>query len=125
MLDASAALLALMNAGAAREALADEQLHAPQLIDSEIASGLRRQVLAGGLGVEQARLMLGIWQRMGISRYPSVAMLERIWDLRDNLSAYDATYVALAEELGCGLLTADARLSRAPRVRCPVTTVSG
>ncbi|MBA2239982.1 MAG: PIN domain-containing protein [Solirubrobacterales bacterium] len=46
-----------------------------------------------------------------------------MWQLRENLSAYDATYVALAEALGCPLITADARLSRAPGLRCPVTVV--
>jgi len=59
----------------------------------------------------------------GISRYPGVAVLSRVWELRENLSAYNATYVALAEGLGCALLTADRRLGRAPGLRCPVTTV--
>ena len=125
VLDASAALAGLMNAGAARSAMAGEQLHAPHLIDSEVASGMRRQVAAGNVGLEQARSMLRTWQAIGISRYPAVGMLGRVWELRDNLSAYDATYVALAEGLGCALLTADARLSRATGVRCPVTTVPG
>jgi predicted nucleic acid-binding protein len=49
--------------------------------------------------------------------------LDRIWELRDNVSAYDAGYVALAEALGCGLLTADGRLAGAPGVRCPITVV--
>jgi predicted nucleic acid-binding protein len=52
-----------------------------------------------------------------------VALLGRIWQLRHNLSAYDATYVALAEALGCALLTADARLAAAPGVACDVTVV--
>jgi predicted nucleic acid-binding protein len=51
------------------------------------------------------------------------ALLDRVWHLRENLSAYDATYVALAETLGCSLVTADARLSRAPGVQCAVTVV--
>jgi len=50
-------------------------------------------------------------------------VLDRIWELRDNLSAYDAGYIALAERLGCALVTADARLSRALGIRCPVTVV--
>ena len=50
-------------------------------------------------------------------------LLDRAWELRESLSAYDASYVALAELLGCNLLTADARLSRAPGVRCPITLV--
>ena len=58
-----------------------------------------------------------------MTRYPVFALLDRVWELRDNLSAYDASYVALAELLGCSLLTADARLSRAPGIRCPITVV--
>ena len=58
------------------------------------------------------------------SRYAVFGVLDRIWELRDNVSACDASYVALAESLGCSLLTADGRLGRAPGVRCPVTVVS-
>src|SRR5262249_26228875 len=106
VVDASAALSALMNDGAARRAIAREQLATPHLIDSEIASGLRRQIAAGGVGIEDAVSMVRVWQAIGISRYPGVSMLGRVLELRDNLSAYDATYVALAEGLGCALLTA-------------------
>ena len=56
-------------------------------------------------------------------RYPHDVLLERIWELRDNLTAYDACYVALAETLDCCLVTADARISRAPGIRCPITVV--
>ena len=100
VLDASAALAALMNAGAARAVVGGEQLHAPHLIDPEIANALRRRVTGGDVEVGEARAILDAWQAMGVSRYPSVGMLARIWELRDNLSAYDATYVALAEVLG-------------------------
>ena len=58
-----------------------------------------------------------------MTRYPVFSFLDRVWELRDNLSAYDASYVALAELLNCSLLTADARLSRAPGIRCPITVV--
>jgi predicted nucleic acid-binding protein len=123
VVDASAALSALMNAGAARDAIAAEDLHAPHLIDVEIANALRRQLASGALGVPQARRTIQVWKAIGVSRYTSVGMLDRIWALRENLSAYDASYIALAEALGCELLTADGRLSRAPGVRCPVATV--
>jgi predicted nucleic acid-binding protein len=123
VLDASAALSALLTAGAARSAIAEEQLHAPHLIDSEVANVLRRRVATGALGTEEGRVILSTWQALGIIRYPAVAMLTRIWELRENLSAYDATYVALAEALDCPLVTADKRLSRAAGIRCPVTTV--
>jgi len=59
----------------------------------------------------------------GITWYPTFSMLDRVWELRDNHSAYDASYVALAELLDCALLTADARLGRAPGIGCPVTLV--
>jgi predicted nucleic acid-binding protein len=123
VVDTSAALSALLNEGAARSALASEQLHVPHLIDSEIANGLRRRVSAHQLRASDGWRMLAVWCRLGITRYPTFAILDRIWELRDNLSAYDASYVALAELLGCALLTADARLSRAPGIGCAVTVV--
>ncbi len=123
VIDASAALSALLNAGPAREAVATEQLHAPHLIDSEVASGMRHRVSAQTLAADAGWVALDSWRRLGMTRYPVFSLLERIWDLRDNLSAYDASYVALAELLGCSLLTADARLSRAPGMRCPITVV--
>jgi predicted nucleic acid-binding protein len=58
-----------------------------------------------------------------MSRYPVFSLLDRVWELRDNLSAYDASYVALAEALNCNLVTADRRLSRAPMIRCAVLTM--
>jgi predicted nucleic acid-binding protein len=59
-----------------------------------------------------------------MTRYAVFSLLERVWALRENVSAYDGSYVALAESLGCALLTADQRLARAPGVRCSVTVVS-
>jgi len=123
VVDASAALSALLNAGPARSALADQQLHAPHLIDSEVANGLRRSVAAQRLSADAGWTALDVFRRLGITRYPVFALLDRVWELRDNLSAYDASYVALAELLDCNLLTADARLSRAPGIRCPITIV--
>lgn len=121
--DASAAVSALLNAGPARRALSDEQLHAPHLIDSEIANALRRQVLGQRLAVDAAWSALDHWRRLGVTRYPVVGLLDRVWELRESVSAYDAAYIALAEALNCTLLTADARLSRAPGSRCPITVV--
>jgi predicted nucleic acid-binding protein len=125
VVDASAALSALLNAGPARRALADQQVHAPHLIDIEVASGLRRTVHAERLSADAGWAALHTFRRLGVTRYPSAALLDRVWDLRENLSAYDACYVALAEFLECDLLTADARLSRAPGVRCAMTVVPG
>lgn len=125
VVDASAALSALLNAGPARRALASEQLHAPHLIDSEVANGLRRRVAAQDLEAAAGWAALNAMRRLGMTRYPGFSILDRVWELRDNLSAYDASYVALAELLDCNLLTADARLGRAPGIRCPVTVVPG
>lgn len=121
VVDASAALSALLNTGPARVTLANEQLHAPHLVDSEVASGLRRHVAAGRIAANAGWTALDTWRRLGLTRYPTHGLLERIWALRDSLSAYDAAYVALAESLDCSLLTADARLSHAPGIRCPTT----
>jgi predicted nucleic acid-binding protein len=123
VVDASAALAALLNAGPARRALASEQLHAPHLIDSEVANTLRRAAAARTLNAGTAWAALDTWRRLATTRYPAHSLLDRIWALRDNLSAYDATYVALAELLDCALLTADARLGRAPSIGCPITVV--
>lgn len=123
VVDASAALSAVLTAGPARRALASEQLHVPHLIDSEVANGLRRRVAAVQLSAADGWNALNAWRRLGMTRYPVFALLDRVWELRDDLSSYDASYVALAELLSCNLLTADARLSRAPGIRCAITVV--
>lgn len=123
VVDASTALSALLNAGPARDTLAREQLHAPHLIDSEVASGLRRQVAAARIRADEGWAALSTWSRLGCTRYALHGLLDRVWALRDNLSAYDAGHVALAEALGCSLVTADARISRAPGLRCPITVM--
>ena len=123
VVDASAAVTALLNAGPARQALAEEQLHAPHLIDPEVTDALRRGVAASSIEPGDAWIALDRWRRLGMSRYSVLHLLERVWELRENLSAYDASYVALAETLDCALLSADVRLSRAPGLRCAVTVV--
>lgn len=123
VLDASAALAGLLNDGPARRMLRSEQLHAPYLIDSEIANVLRRQTRAGAIDASGGWLLLDSWRRLGVRRYSIASLLERVWQLRENLSAYDASYVALAEAIDCPLLTADVRLSQAPGLQCPITAV--
>ena len=123
VVDASAAVSALLYAGLAREALAEGQGHAPHLIDPEVANALRRGVASSRISAGDAWSALDRWRRLGVSRYAVVELFERVWELRENLSAYDASYVALAETLGCALFTADVRLARAPGLRCPVTVV--
>jgi predicted nucleic acid-binding protein len=123
VVDASAAVSALLNAGPARQALATERTCVPHLIDSEVANALRRGVAASRIDSGDAWAALDRWRQLGLSRYAVFPLLGRIWELRENLSAYDASYVALAESLVCTLLTADARLGWSPGLRCPVKVV--
>jgi predicted nucleic acid-binding protein len=116
-LDASVAVSALLVDGPARVEIASQQLHAPHLIDSEVLQVLRRREHSAP---EASATALRVWEQLSIIRYPSCGYLGRIWQLRNNLTAYDASYVALAELLGTALLTADARISRAPGISCPV-----
>lgn len=95
---------------------AEAEVHVPSLCDVEVVAGLRRAVIRGALSVRRARSALDDYGDLPIIRHGHVAVLPRILELRDNLSAYDATHVALAEHLGAGLVTADERLRRAVRV---------
>lgn len=94
---------------------------APHLIDLEVASALRRLVRTPGVDPDDARRSLaGLAQLPGLVRHEHFPLLPRIWDLRDNFSAYDAAYVALAERLDLPLVTLDARLARAAGRFCSV-----
>ena len=123
VLDASAAVSALLNGGQARRYVVDEPIHAPHLVDVEVLSALRRQVMAGRLTADQAEHALTVWKRIGLIRYAATPLVDRVWELRDSVTAYDAVYVALAENLGCALVTADARLAAAHGPRCAVAVV--
>ncbi len=101
-----------------------EELVAPHLIDSEVTNVLRRLVVAHDLTEEQGALALEGFTRLTLTRYPADWLRPRMWALRHNLSAYDATYVALAEMVGAtALLTTDARLAKAPGVQCDVQVI--
>lgn len=123
MIDASAAVLGLLNDGDARATLRDAAVVCPHLADSEVANALRAQVLRGEVSVADASHAIEVWARLGIERVGVRGFLGRIWELRDNLSAYDATYVAVAEALESPLVTAAGRLARVPGPRCTVTVV--
>jgi predicted nucleic acid-binding protein len=123
VIDASVLVNALLVNRSARSRLAAESLQAPELIDAEVLSVLRRLVLAGKLQDCAALQALTVAHQLGLRRYVSRALWRRAWELRLNLSAYDALYVALAEQLQVPLLTADARLARAPGLRCCVELV--
>ncbi len=91
-------------------------LHTPGLCDVETAAAVRAALLRGRLeSPEQAALLLDDLDGMPVVRYDHGPLLRRVLELRDNFSAYDATYVALAEALGASLVTADARLAAATR----------
>ncbi len=96
-----------------RARLAAEELHAPSLLDFEIVSALRGLALAGHLSAARAGDALTDFDDLRIQRWPSAdALRRRAFQLRNNVSSYDAAYVALAEALDCPLLTRDARLAR-------------
>ena len=107
------ALTAVAGTDDLRARLAAEELHAPSLLDFEIVFALRGLTLAGHLSAARAQDLLTDFDDLPIQRWPSAnALRRRAFQLRDNVSAYDAAYVALAEALDCTLLTRDARLAR-------------
>ncbi|MGH7023741.1 MAG: type II toxin-antitoxin system VapC family toxin [Caulobacteraceae bacterium] len=118
MVDASALLEGLLRTAAAprvdRRLLdAGESLHAPHLIDVEVAQVLRRYVAAGEIDEARGRAALADLVDFPLRRYPHGFLLTRVWELRANVTAYDAVYVALAEALDAPLLTRDRRLAGA------------
>jgi predicted nucleic acid-binding protein len=104
----------------ARNAIRNENLHAPDLIDVETVAVLRRRWLAHDLSEARFRDAIGDLVDLPITRYPALALLQRAFALRHNVTAYDAMYVALAEGLACALLTADRRLATSPGIACQV-----
>jgi predicted nucleic acid-binding protein len=92
-------------------------LHAPHLADVEVAQALRRYVREGDLDAGAAAAALDDLRALDVERHSHEPLLDRVWSLRENLTAYDAVYVALAEALGTTLLTCDGRLARAPGMR--------
>lgn len=90
------------------------ELHAPGLLDVEVARALRRLEASGAMAASRAGAGVEILQDLPVTRHPETPLLPRIWQLRANLTAYDAAYVALAEAIGCRLVTFDAALAGAP-----------
>jgi predicted nucleic acid-binding protein len=127
VVDASVLVTGLADDGAdgdrVRERLRNQRLAAPQVIDLEVASAWRRLLAAGHLDERRAALALADLGGLRIERAPHGSLLARCWELRDNLTIYDAAYVALAELLGTVLLTGDARLAGAPGILCEVELV--
>jgi predicted nucleic acid-binding protein len=128
VVDASVAIEVLLRttAGKMAEELlfgSRETLHAPHLIDIEVAQALRRYAAAGEISSDRGRTSLADFSDFRIYRYAHHALLPRVWELRANLTAYDAAYVALAEALDARLVTRDRALAAAPRHRATIELI--
>lgn len=124
VVDASVLAPALADDGAdgdrVRARLRGEQLVAPELVDLEVLSTLRRAARAGRLDERRSGQALEDLAALPLRRVSHFSLLPRVWELRDNLTAYDASYVVLAEALDALLLTADGGIGKASGVRCQV-----
>jgi len=110
---------------AARDRLAgDGDLVAPDLVDAETVAVLRRRWLAGDLTARRFSAAIDDLEDLVLSRFPTLPLMRRAYELRANVTAYDAAYVALAEHLNCPLVTADERIAGAPGLRCVVEIVA-
>lgn len=128
VVDASALLEALLRTPSAeaveiRLFAPGQTLHAPHLLDVEVAQVIRRYTANGDIDATRGRLALEDMADFALRRYPHDFLLPRIWDLRNNLTAYDATYVALAEALDAPLLTRDRRLARSAGHRAQIELI--
>jgi predicted nucleic acid-binding protein len=115
--DASAILEILLQTSAARRVsrvvfAAGQTLHAPHLIDLEIAQVLRRYVRSASISADRGAEALSDFLDLPITRYPHFVLLTRVWEMRHNLTSYDAAYLALAEALDAPLITRDRALAR-------------
>lgn len=124
--DASTLVALLVDSGAdghwATEALTAAELQAPSLVDFEVANILRRHEVAGRIGPDQSVQAHADLLALTIERWSYELLAGRAWQLRDNLSIYDAAYVAVAELTGAPLVTLDQRIARAPGPRCTILT---
>ena len=124
VVDASALVAALVDVGPdgdwAQAELRGEDLVAPHLVTVEAANILRRAVLTGGISADVATLAHDDLLALRVDLYPYEPVASRVWELRHNLTAYNGWYVALAEAVGAPLITLDARIARAPGLRCEV-----
>jgi predicted nucleic acid-binding protein len=118
VIDASAMLDLLLRTSVARDvevrlSAEGQTIHAPYLLDIEVAQVIRRRAIHGDIDSKRGLAALADLSDIPIRRYPHDFLLPRVWELRNNLTAYDAVYVALAEALGAPLLTRDRRLANA------------
>ena len=123
VVDASAVIEALIgepNASLATRLSDEDVLHAPHLLDTEVLHVIRRLEHRKDLTPERAAACRTLFDELAIDRYPHRPLSDRVWDLRTTLSAYDATYVALAEALDATLVTVDRRLGAAPGMQVAI-----
>ena len=125
VLDASAAIELVLNTSAGKQVgdrIADEReaIQAPHLIDVELVHVIRRFAMRNVIGAARGEAAIRLWRMLDVQRHDHEPFMARIWQLRDNFSAYDATYVALAEALSAPLITADRRLASAPQSAVPI-----
>jgi len=124
VVDASVIVTALGGDGTdgerCRGRLAGETLTAPHLLDVEVVSAWRRLAAAGRLDERRAAFARADLRALRIQRVPHAPLLERSWELRGNLTSYDAMYVSLAELVDAPLLTADTKLALTPGPRCTI-----
>jgi len=126
VLDASALVELLLQsdrAPAVLQVIGSTELTAPDVINLEVLSTLRRLEWVGALPADRARQAVEDLRLAQVQRFPTLPLLPAVWELRANVTSYDACYVALAEALGCTLVTADLKLSRASRLGVPLITV--
>jgi predicted nucleic acid-binding protein len=101
-----------------------EELHVPHLLDLEVAQVVRRYERTRALTPTRAQQVVADLAVFDVTRYPHDVLLPRVWELRRNLTAYDAVYIALAEVLGAPLLTSDRKLAGAPGHRASVEVIA-
>lgn len=95
-------------------------MSAPDLVDVETVAVLRKRWLAGTISAQRFATAISDLEDLDFDRYPALRFMRRAYELRANVTAYDATYVALAETLGCELLTGDGRLANSIGPRCAI-----
>jgi predicted nucleic acid-binding protein len=126
VLDSSAALDYLLSVGPGEwvegQLEVVDRAHAPHVIDVEVLGGLRKHVLDGRVTASRAEGALRHFRQLRIRRYPHRPLIGRMWELRHNLTASDAAFVALAGALSVPLVTTDLRLARAPRLGVEIRT---
>lgn len=124
MVDASVLVTALGDDGSdgqrARTRLLTERLAAPELIDLEVASAFRKLCAASKFDVQRANQALTDLHDLRIGRVPHRELIGRCWELRNNVTIYDASYIAVAELFDVALVTSDERLAKVPGARCKI-----